>query len=135
MKKIISVCLFISVLFAWFSFQQSKWTAPTSADKQKNPTAKDETSLSAGKIIYVEQCKSCHGSKGKGDGPKSASMDVSCGNFTSDDFKKQTDGAIFWKINEGRKPMPSFKLNLNDKQKWNLVNYIRTLGEKPVKGK
>jgi mono/diheme cytochrome c family protein len=38
-----------------------------------------------------------------------------------------TDGEIFWKITEGRRPMPSFKKELTDEQRWQLVNFLRRL--------
>ena len=34
---------------------------------------------------------------------------------------------LFWKITEGRKPMPSTKKSLTEEQRWQVVNYIRTL--------
>jgi mono/diheme cytochrome c family protein len=43
-----------------------------------------------------------------------------------------TDGEIFWKMTEGRKPMPSFKKQLTDEQRWQLVNFLRTFAPKPV---
>ena len=42
------------------------------------------------------------------------------------------DGEIYWKITEGRKPMPSFKNQLSDEQRWQLVNFLRTLVPKPA---
>ncbi len=42
------------------------------------------------------------------------------------------EGEIFWKISEGRRPMPSFKKQLTEEQRWQLVNYLRTLAPKPA---
>ena len=42
-----------------------------------------------------------------------------------------TDGEIFWKITEGRRPMPGFKNQLSDEQRWQLVNLLRTFPESP----
>jgi len=39
---------------------------------------------------------------------------------------EMTDGEIFYKITEGRKPMPSFKKRMTEEQRWQLVNYVRT---------
>ncbi len=51
-------------------------------------------------------------------------------------MSEMTDGEIFWKMTEGRKPMPSFKKQLSDEQRWQLVNFVRTLtpktGAKPA---
>ena len=124
----------VTLLLAFIPFpQQSKvWTAPPAAEKVTNPVASDANSLSAGKSIYKKSCIDCHGAKGKGDGPKSADLDKNPQDFTKAEFQKQTDGVLFWKINEGRKPMPSFKNELTKDQRWQVINYIRSLRGKAV---
>jgi mono/diheme cytochrome c family protein len=47
-------------------------------------------------------------------------------------MEEMTDGEIFWKIGEGRRPMPSFKKRLTDDQRWQLVNYVRSFAPKPA---
>lgn len=103
------------------------WNAPESAVKMKNPVKSDDGSLKEGKELWSQHCKSCHGAKGKGDGPKSEKIDISCGDFSSAEFTKLSDGELYWKTTEGRKPMPSFKEELSDNERWTLVNYMRTL--------
>jgi mono/diheme cytochrome c family protein len=107
----------------------SKWTAPASAIGKKNPVAVSPASIQTGKKIYGKECASCHGKKGVGDGPKVAELTKEPGNLTTKDFQSQSDGAIFWKMSEGKKPMPSFKLVYSDEERWSLVNYLRTLGK------
>jgi mono/diheme cytochrome c family protein len=76
----------------------------------------------------VQHCQSCHGKKGKGDGPKAAQLDTECGNFTTAEFQKQPDGSLFYKTSEGRKDMPSYKKKIPDANDiWAVVNYLRTL--------
>jgi hypothetical protein len=42
-------------------------------------------------------------------------------------IQKQTDGALFYKVTEGRDDMPSFKKKIEDQEDiWKLVNYMRT---------
>jgi len=41
-----------------------------------------------------------------------------------------SDGSLYWMISTGHTPMPSYKTALANKQKWELVNYIRTLAKK-----
>ena len=118
------------ILLSAFGPTQHIWTAPPSADKVTNPVASDTKSLAAGKIIYTKNCYDCHGKKGKGDGPKSGDLDKGPKDFTKEAFQSQTDGSLFWKITEGRKPMPSFKKDLTDEQRWQVINYVRTLGPK-----
>lgn len=106
------------------------WPAPESAVKMKNPVASNAESINEGKILYAKHCKSCHGAKGKGDGPKAANLDISSGDFSSEEFMKESDGSIYWKTTEGRDPMPEFKKKMSDDERWQVVNYIRTMGEK-----
>jgi mono/diheme cytochrome c family protein len=136
--KVLSVFTLCMALFIFLSFSSTAqdkakgkpWPAPEAAAKAKNPVKSDEGSLKEAKELYAQHCKSCHGAKGKGDGPKAEKIDISCGDFSSDETAKQSDGALYWKITEGRKPMPSFKEKLSDQERWSLVNYIRSLAKK-----
>lgn len=105
------------------------WPAPESAIKMKNPVKADAASIAEGKELYAQHCKSCHGAKGKGDGTKAEKIDISCGDFSSEEFAKVTDGEAYWKTTEGRKPMPSYKEKLSDNERWAVINYIRSLGK------
>ena len=40
---------------------------------------------------------------------------------------QETDGELFWKISEGKTPMPGFGKEFSETDRWLLVNYIRTL--------
>jgi mono/diheme cytochrome c family protein len=39
----------------------------------------------------------------------------------------ETDGALFWKMSEGRGVMPAWKDILSETERWQLVNYLRKL--------
>ncbi len=127
----IATCTIAAAFTFLFAFtpapQANVWTAPATADKEKNPIAADAASIEAGKDVYKKKCYDCHGKKGKGDGPKSSELDKAPQDFTKGDFQKQTDGSLFWKIGEGKKPMPGFKHELSKDQRWQVINYIRTL--------
>jgi mono/diheme cytochrome c family protein len=109
------------------SFGQDPWVAPESVVNIKNPLANDAASIKTGSKIYQSMCWTCHGSEGKGDGPASAALTPKPGNLSAEAFQVQTDGAIFWKISEGRGAMSSYKGSLTTTQRWQLVNYLRTL--------
>nr|NQU93286.1 cytochrome c [Bacteroidota bacterium] len=96
------------------------WPVHGDAAAVENPVVNNKTSLEAGKALYDIQCKACHGEKGHGDGL------IKAANMTTQEFTTQSDGAILWKIQEGRSQMPSFKA-LSEDQLWNVINYIRTL--------
>lgn len=108
------------------------WTAPARATAKKNPVAVNETSIALGKKIYERNCLSCHGVTGKGDGPAAAHLEKRPGNLSNPRLWEQSDGALFWKITEGHKPMPTFKNLTSDEERWPVINYIRTLAPKPT---
>ena len=108
------------------------WKAPATADASKNPFAGNAPATVEGKKIYTTYCVACHGDKGKGDGVAAAGLQKQPADHTSAAVQSQSDGAIFWKLTEGRNPMPSYKAMLTETQRWQLVNYIRTLA-KPSK--
>jgi mono/diheme cytochrome c family protein len=132
MKKKISVLLaglFMVTMLAFVpkSSNQTEWKVPDAEKNKVNPLKGDAASLTNGKALYNTHCKSCHGTKGKGDGPKAAQLDTECGDFTKAAFQSQTDGALFYKTKVGRKDMPSFKTKIPDADDlWAVVNYMRT---------
>src|ERR1035437_6307818 len=136
MKKQISVWAILTIAAIASSFTisinhpvgEKEWVVPESAKKTKNPTKVTDENLKTGKALYVKNCKSCHGTEGKGDGSKSKELNTPCGDFTEKSFQSQTDGTIFYKIKEGRDDMPSFKKKITDEEDvWSIVNYLRTL--------
>jgi mono/diheme cytochrome c family protein len=87
--------------------------------------------LSAARDLYKDKCAKCHGETGKGDGVEAAMYSVKAHDFSDASMMKdKTDGEIFYKITEGRRPMPSFKKQLADEQRWQLVNFLRTFAVK-----
>lgn len=106
---------------------QKNWDAPESADTLVNPVKNDARATASGKKLFNSLCTVCHGTKGKGDGMAGAGLNPKPSNLTSEPVQSQTDGAIFWKITEGRSPMASYGHSLSEDQRWALVNYIRTL--------
>jgi len=129
-KKLVSVSLLIFTLFLLVSFSKSfqeKWEAPSSADKIINPLKNDVNAAASGKKLYKVLCSVCHGLKGKGDGMGGTVLKPKPTDLTSAAFHLQTDGAIFWKIQEGRAPMASYKTSIPEKNRWEIINYIRAL--------
>lgn len=117
----------IIFLMASLGTAQDAWKAPPEANKLKNPLVGKEEAIKGGKKIFATMCAICHGEKGKGDGIAGAALNPKPTNFTNTAFHSQSDGAIFWKITEGRAPMASYKATLSEEKRWQLVSYIRTL--------
>lgn len=124
----ISLAALLLMAFTPQSYQNDPWPVPEKFQKMSNPVKADAVSLENGKKLFTQLCQSCHGRKGNGDGPKALQLDIECGDFSTADFQKQSDGSIFYKISEGRKVMPSFKKTITEENEiWAIVNYTRTL--------
>jgi len=103
----------------------------TEAQRLKNSVPGDAASIEAGKKLYQRHCASCHGPQGKGDG----SLALSGG--TPSDLTDEawdygsTDGEIFVSIRDGvSSDMLAYKEKLNEKEIWQVVNFIRSIGPK-----
>ncbi len=115
--------------------QQQVWTAPAMAERAVNPVPDDAASIAAGLKLYQAECLSCHGVTGQGDGPAAKDLERHPGNLTDTvRMWSQTDAALFWKITEGKAPMPTFRERFTDQERWQIVNYIRTLAARPPLG-
>ena len=102
------------------------WMAPAEANGYKNINPSNPASIAAGKKVYDKYCVLCHGEKGGGDGASAKTLQISPAAFTDKAaMGKQSDGALAWKILNGRGPMPSWAPVLQENQIWNVINYIR----------
>lgn len=108
-------------------FAMRNWTSLAKARKLKNPFPANAETIAAGSQIYTNHCRSCHGQYGDGKGEKAAELSTEPGDFT-DRAKMDavTDGELYWQVTKGRLPMPSFAEKLNEQQRWEAVDYIRT---------
>jgi mono/diheme cytochrome c family protein len=135
--KAFAVILACSVLTS-YTVGTTPWKAPASANAVVNPSKGDEKATAEGKKLYAQLCSVCHGEKGKGDGIAASGLTPKPADHTSDLVQGQTDGAIFWKLTTGRSPMAGYEKSLTEKQRWALINFIRTLkkgGGKTTAGK
>jgi len=108
--------------------EEGEWEAPAEALKVKNPVPADARSIARGKEVYTQECLSCHGAKGKGDGDAAATLKKKPADLSQ--TASDPDGELFWKITEGRRPMPRFGKRLSEEERWSVINYVRTLTPK-----
>jgi mono/diheme cytochrome c family protein len=134
-EKMAMITLATVLVLAFMAFmapQEQKiggpWDIPAKYQKMENPYADDESLIKVGKMLYNKHCKSCHGSDGLGDGSKAAQLDTYPGDFTTDEFKEQSDGILFYKSIIGRDEMPNFEKKIPDEEdQWAVVMYMKTL--------
>jgi mono/diheme cytochrome c family protein len=108
------------------AWAQGEWKAPADAKATKNPVK----GVGNAKKNIETNCVTCHGPNGKGDGPAAAALPPpKPADWTSPKIAAESDGELFWKISNGRGAMPPWK-HLPDKDRWEIVNYIRTLQKK-----
>lgn len=79
-------------------------------------------------VTWSKQCASCHGRRGRGDGPQSAM--VKARDLTAPEWQASvTDEALAKVIREGKDKMPAF--NLPDRLVQDLVAHVRGMQRKP----
>lgn len=103
------------------------WVAPAAAAAKKNPVAGNAQAAASGKQVYMTTCAPCHGTTGRGDGPAASALNPKPANYTTKAISGESDGSLFWKLSEGRGAMVPFKTAYSEKQRWELITYIRTL--------
>ena len=127
---ILSVLLGSALIDLSMEESESKWVAPAAEAQKKNPVLVNQSSLAAGQKIYLQRCAGCHGKTGNGDGPDAADLGIHPAKLSSTATREQTDGALFWKVTVGKKPMPGYHSRLSPTDRWSVINYLRTLGRK-----
>ncbi len=93
-----------------------------------NPIKSSSESLGRGKNSFEANCATCHGLSGNGSGPAALGISI---------FPRQlwawyntdssTDGYLFWFVTNGRNDMPPWGLVLSEEERWDIINYIKTL--------
>jgi mono/diheme cytochrome c family protein len=136
MKKMINlaaiICTVVLFMAANGSFAQkpgAPWTIPAKYKSMKSTIKAGDPSINTtGKELYNKHCKSCHGAKGLGDGPKAANLKTSTGDFSSKKFQDQSDGDIYYQSFVGRDEMPNFeKKILDESDRWAVVYFMRAM--------
>ncbi|HET9589433.1 MAG TPA: cytochrome c [Anaerolineales bacterium] len=94
----------------------------------ENPVEADEASVGRGALLYDIHCKMCHGATAEGNGPIAPFLANRPANLTSPVVQSKSDGSIFLTITNGIDgKMPPLNENLTVPERWDLVNFIRTL--------
>jgi len=104
-----------------------KWLSPAASASKKNAIAPTQASIAAGQKSYSKTCVMCHGKSGDADGPAVIELNIHPAKLSNPQLAKESDGSLFWKITTGKKPMPAYGKRFSETDRWNLVNYVRTI--------
>ena len=94
----------------------------------ENPVPADEASVTRGAELFRLNCQMCHGQTAEGNGPIAPFLANKPANLTSPVVQSKSDGSLFLTITNGVEgKMPPLNENLLVHERWDVVNYIRTL--------
>ena len=131
---VLTVPILMLLTFAYFGGSAAaadsmadKWLSPAPSAAKKNPITPTQDSIAAGQKIYSKTCMMCHGKSGDADGPAVIELNIHPAKLSDPHLNTESDGALFWKITTGKKPMPAYGKRLSETDRWNLINYIRTI--------
>ena len=84
--------------------------------------------IEQGRALFNIYCSPCHGAQGSGEGPV-AKVFVLPGNLRSREVQSHSDAWIYGTIRNGSNTMPRYGAELAPQQRWEVVQYIRSLKE------
>ena len=95
----------------------------------ENPTMADEASIARGAELFAIHCQMCHGAAADGNGTVAPFLiKYKPANLTSDVAQSKSDGSMFLTISNGLDGrMPALNENLTVSERWDVVNFLRTL--------
>ena len=118
-------------------FSMMTWELPEDASKTKNPIATSEESVAKGRELYLARdkgnCIFCHGETGAGNEANLAGLRRKPSDISNKErMSSMTDGEVFWKVSKGINGiMPAGEKRMTEEERWNVVNYVRTLAKEP----
>jgi hypothetical protein len=121
--------IIIILLFSSLLLMAQDWIVPGDRKGKLSPFLFNEVSLKAGARLYTINCLSCHGTPGKGN---YINLVPPPGDPATEKIQRNSDGEIYFKVTNGRGPMPSFKNALSSNDIWNVISFLRSFNTKYV---
>lgn len=97
--------------------------------EKRNVNVNGSAEANAGRGIFQQNCATCHGTHGLGNGPNAIALGKKPANFSRPFYKDYDDVTWFWRVSEGvpGTRMPQWGRLLTPKQRWYLVAFLKTL--------
>ena len=121
--------LFLFLLFISIRLSAQVWVVPPESESKLSTFAFSDLTRKAGADLFNTTCKSCHGDPGKNNAVKLVPAPP---DPASAQMQGNKDGALLYKVTEGRVTMPSFKNSLSSTDIWKIISFIRSFNDKYV---
>ena len=96
----------------------------------KSPVMKTSVNMKEAERLYLVNCGICHGAKLDGNGPLFKGGDgpftAAPKNFMDAAMKAMPEGTMFHSVTYGKGQMGSYASQLNTKQRWEVIAYIKS---------
>ena len=91
-----------------------------------NPERENDSAeaLERGRAVFDRYCAVCHGPDATG---RELPDDFITPDLTEEDYVERSDGDIYVVITEGGLNMPSYRGEIRVRDRWLVINYLRTL--------
>jgi molybdopterin-containing oxidoreductase family membrane subunit len=109
--------------------QAQPWVVPAERKARLADSTFTDATRSAGMQVYQINCKSCHGDPGKNNVSKLVPIPP---DPVSPQMQQNTDGDLYYKLQEGRGAMPAFRNSLTSKELWQVIAYLRSFNKEYV---
>ncbi len=95
----------------------------------KNPVPSTPETIAEGKRLWMIFCKNCHGLEGQGDGTLGPTYPYPP-TLITDPYRAMADGSYYYHITKGGSIMPAYGNRVSSEERWQIINYIRSLQNK-----
>lgn len=91
-----------------------------------NPITSTPQSIAIGRTLYLQNCQSCHGISGRGDGPQAGSLPLAPADFRVHIPYHQDDFFFRVMTNGLGNIMPAFGSQFTEDERWHLLNFLKS---------
>ena len=92
----------------------------------RSPFADDDASADRGRALFLDRCAGCHNVDGHGSGPVGRYFPPAP-DLGLDTIQAKPEGYVYGTISLGGKAMPPMGVGLDDRDRWDLVHFVRRI--------
>lgn len=92
-----------------------------------NPLPIDRATLERGQERFNIYCAPCHDRSGTGRGIVAIRSNWLAGNLHEQRIVDMTDGQLFDTVTSGKRTMPAYRFQVEERDRWAIIAYVRAL--------